>query len=98
MATPVAWRVEEERLVGCRSLNGANDKVRAVAKLEHDLAVSAGADSWLRLWDLLSGTERLQVGEPLGASWGVCSVGASHIAAASPIGVVRIAAAGDLSV
>jgi WD40 repeat protein len=175
-----AWRVEGERLVGRRSLIGAHDRVRGVAMLDHDLAVSAGADGWLRLWelpslkciaawhdadaggwrtlarvnattvaggtergelviwnvetsesrrlkghrgriwtttvlsedsiltvsfdrtarlwDLPSSTEHLQVGEPLGASWGVCSVGASHIAAATPIGVVRIAAAGDLSV
>lgn len=176
----VAWSVEEERLVGRRALRGAHDRVRGVAILDHDLAVSAGADGWLRLWelpsltciaawhdaeaggwrtlarvdattvaggtergdlviwsaetsqarrlkghrgriwtttvltegsiltvsfdrtarlwDLASGEEHVRVGEPLGASWGVCSVGTSHVAAASPIGVVRIAAAGDLSV
>jgi WD40 repeat protein len=176
----VAWTVEDERLVDRRALNGVHDRVRGVAILGHDLAVSAGADGWLRLWelpslrciaawhdadsggwrtlarvnattvvggtergdlvvwdaetsesrrlkghrgriwtttvlseesiltvsfdrtarlwDLPSGEQRLQVGEPLGASWGVCSVGSSHVAAASPIGVVRIAAAGDLSI
>lgn len=176
----VAWTVEDERLVDRRALSGAHDRVRGVAILGHDLAVSAGADGWLRLWELRSlrciaawhdadsggwrtlarvnattvagGTERgdlviwnaetsesrrlkghrgriwttavlseesiltvsfdrtarlwhlpsgeehLRVGEPLGASWGVCSVGTSHVAAASPIGVVRIAAASDLSI
>lgn len=176
----VALTVEDEHLVGRSTLNGAHDKIRGLALLGHDLAVSAGADGWLRLWelpalrciaawhdaetggwrtlarvnattvaggtergdlviwnaetsefrrlkghrgriwtttvlseesiltvsfdrtarlwDLPSGERRLRVGEPLGSSWGVCSVGSSHVAAASPIGVVRIAASSDLSI
>jgi len=176
----VSWTVTDSGLADRHSLIHAHDRVRGVAVLGDDLAVSAGADGWLRLWelpsfkclaawrdaegggwrtlarvddttvvggnergdlvvwetdtsqerrlrghrgriwtttvlsptsiltvsfdrtarlwDLPAGAELVQVGEPIGASWGVCAVGTSHVAAVSPIGVVRIARATDLSI
>jgi WD40 repeat protein len=91
----VLWNIESDRN---RRLAGHRGRIWTTTAVAPNQLVSVSFDRTARRWDLETGREVTRVGDPLGASWGVAAIGSSLLAAASPIGIIRIARVDDLSI
>jgi len=77
---------------------GHRGRVWAASAFGDGRLATVAFDRTLRIWNLGSGAELARAADPLGASWGLACIDGEHLAAASPIGVIRVAKVVDLSV
>ena len=77
---------------------GHRGRVWAASAFGDGRLATVAFDRTLRIWNLGSGAELARAADPLGASWGLAVIDGEHLAAASPIGVIRVAKVVDLSV